>query len=395
MTDMNSVEIFSGAGGLALGVSAAGFSHLALVERDRHACATIRANRDKGLNPVVGWPLHEMDVCGFDYGSVGSPVALLAGGPPCQPFSLGGKHKAYNDKRDMFPEAARAVRTLRPKAFVFENVRGLARQSFAKYFSYIVLQLTHPELQSKPDEDWLAHLARLERHHTAGHEKGLAYNVVFRVLNAADYGVPQKRERVFIVGFRADLNIEWNFPRPTHGLDALLRDKWVDGSYWDRHGVSKREQGRIPPKYKERVAVLKRSLSAEPLLSAWRTVRDALAGLPDPESDHCPERFDNHRFNPGARIYPGHTGSAPDEPAKTLKAGDHGVPGGENMIVYPNGRPRYFTVRESARLQTFPDEYTFQGSWGESMRQIGNAVPVKLAEMIATSILRGLQSKGH
>ncbi len=87
-------------------------------------------------------------------------------------------------------------------------------------------------------------------------------------------------------------------------------------------------------------------------------------------------------------MYKGHTGSPLDEPAKTLKAGDHGVPGGENMFVYPNGDIRYFTVRESARLQTFPDDFIFHGSWTESMRQLGNAVPVTLANIVATDIYK-------
>lgn len=99
----------------------------------------------------------------------------------------------------------------------------------------------------------------------------------------------------------------------------------------------------------------------------------------------------------GARIYKGHTGSPLDEPAKTLKAGDHGVPGGENMVAFPDGSVRYFTIRESARLQSFPDSYVFPGSWTESMRQLGNAVPVKLAHMLGQSIGKALSVnvKGH
>ena len=88
----------------------------------------------------------------------------------------------------------------------------------------------------------------------------------------------------------------------------------------------------------------------------------------------------------GTSAYPGHTGSALDEPAKTLKAGDHGVPGGENMLLRPDGSVRYFTVRESARLQTFPDNFLFHGSWSETMRQLGNAVPVRLANLVASSV---------
>jgi DNA (cytosine-5)-methyltransferase 1 len=123
---------------------------------------------------------------------------------------------------------------------------------------------------------------------------------------------------------------------------------------------------------------------SKPSLEPWRTVRDAISDLPDPIGHK--NEIPNHRYIPGARVYPGHTGSPLDEPAKTLKAGDHGVPGGENMLVYPNGKVRYFTVRESARLQTFPDDFIFEGTWGEAMRQLGNAVPVKLGQIIANSV---------
>jgi DNA (cytosine-5)-methyltransferase 1 len=117
----------------------------------------------------------------------------------------------------------------------------------------------------------------------------------------------------------------------------------------------------------------------------WLTVRDAISDLPDPER-RPNSGVPNHVFNPGARSYAGHTGSPLDEPAKTLKAGDHGVPGGENMLLRPDGSIRYFTVREAARLQTFPDDYVFRGVWSEAMRQLGNAVPVRLAEVIARSV---------
>ena len=122
-----------------------------------------------------------------------------------------------------------------------------------------------------------------------------------------------------------------------------------------------------------------------PFSARWRTVRDAFAGLPDPKAAQA-VGVANHRFQPGAKKYPGHTGSDLDWPAKTLKAGDHGVPGGENMIAFADGSVRYFTVCESARLQTFPDWYVFPSSWTESMRQIGNAVPVTLARIIGSSV---------
>ena len=124
---------------------------------------------------------------------------------------------------------------------------------------------------------------------------------------------------------------------------------------------------------------------------AWRTVRDALVGLPDPQS-HAAKRFKDHSFQDGARVYPGHTGSPLDLPAKTLKAGDHGVPGGENMMVRSDGSVRYFTIRESARVQTFPDGYVFHGSWTETMRQLGNAVPVLLGQVVASSVAEKIVS---
>jgi DNA (cytosine-5)-methyltransferase 1 len=116
-------------------------------------------------------------------------------------------------------------------------------------------------------------------------------------------------------------------------------------------------------------------------------VRDAIHDLPNPLLNKAENNFfHDHNFQPGAKVYPGHTGSPLDFPAKTLKAGDHGVPGGENMLVDLDGSVRYFTIRESARLQTFPDGYKFHGSWTETMRQLGNAVPVTLARVVGKSV---------
>jgi DNA (cytosine-5)-methyltransferase 1 len=120
-------------------------------------------------------------------------------------------------------------------------------------------------------------------------------------------------------------------------------------------------------------------------LRPWRTVRDALVGLPGP-TVRGSRKYLNHVLQPGARSYPGHTGSYIDAPAKALKAGVHGVPGGENMMRDVDGSVRYFTVREAARLQTFPDRYALHGPWTEAMRQLGNAVPVLLAETAASSV---------
>lgn len=383
---LSSVELFVGAGGLAQGIAAAGFKPRLVAEWNPDACQTIRENQDRGLTVVEGWPVVQGDVRDLTFDRFAG-IDLISGGPPCQPFSMGGKHAAHNDTRDMFPQAVRAVREAQPRAFLFENVKGLTRASFRNYFEYIRLQLQYPEVTSRTDEDWSSHLARLEQHHLSGNRDGLTYRVVTEVLQAADFGVPQKRERVFFVGFRRDLGVEWSFPTPTHSLDQLLYEQYVTGDYWERHGLA------LPAASAPLAGRIKRAhakVEAAGAGLAWRTVRDALRGLPDPELQ--PDNaFNDHRFIPGARSYPGHTGSPLDEPSKTLKAGDHGVPGGENMMVKDDGTVRYFTVREAARIQTFPDNYVFSGAWGNVMRQLGNAVPVTLAEAVAGSVARSLR----
>lgn len=387
---MRAIELFAGAGGLGMGISQAGFRPAQIVEWDRWCCDTIRENRRAKTGGIGRWPDPiEGDIRDVDFRKHEGKVDLVSGGPPCQPFSLGGKHRAHADTRDMWPEAVRVVRETRPRAFVFENVKGLTRASFATYLAHIVHQLTYPELTPLPGEDWPEHLARLERHHTAGGSRdGLRYNVVHRVLNAANHGVPQRRERVVLVGFRADLGIEWSFPEATHSLDALLWSQVRALDYWDRHEVARAARA-VDPRLRARGM----ALTEKPVAQPWLTVRDAIGDLPDPELDPTAAALClNHRFQPGARSYIGHTGSPLDEPAKTLKAGVHGVPGGENMLSRRDGSVRYFTVRESARLQTFPDDYRFHGSWSESMRQLGNAVPVRLAKVVAKDVARHLAS---
>lgn len=386
---MKSVELFAGAGGLAMGISLAGFESLAVVEWDKWACDTIRENQQRGFPVVQDWPLWEGDVRLFDWSSIPENIDLLAGGPPCQPFSMGGKHRAFGDNRDMFPATVDVVRKLRPKSFIIENVKGLTRSSFANYYQYILLQLEFPEVSRKEGETWLEHLKRLQTEKSSGalHLSGLTYRVVPTLVNAADYGVPQKRERVFIVGFRSDLDVRWSFPRPTHGYDALLYSQWITGEYWDRHEIEHKRRPSLPQKLIPSIRRLSPLLP--PLEKPWRTVRDALVDVPDPRYSEA-WGFLNHNYQAGAKAYPGHTGSPMDLPAKTLKAGDHGVPGGENMMVLDSGNVRYFSARESARLQTFPDGYVFHGSWSETMRQLGNAVPVALGRRVAASVAERL-----
>lgn len=388
ISQLKSVELFSGAGGLALGLAKSGFEHKMLVEFNQHAVDTLLKNHDEGQAQIKDWNIKHDDVRNISFKQFKGNLSVVAGGPPCQPFSLGGKHQSFNDNRDMFPQAVRAVRESRADSFIFENVKGLLRKSFSTYFEYIILQLTYPDIAKNEKESWGSHLSRLEETHTKGNYEGLKYNVVFRLLNAADYGVPQKRERVFIIGFRGDLNIEWSFPKATHSQDALLWDQWVTGEYWRRLKVSNCDR----PKLKESPEKVSFRLQKKygffkPEERPWVTVREAIQDLSSPKKQN---EFNNHEYRKGAKPYPGHTGSLIDEPSKTLKAGDHGVPGGENMVRYNDGSIRYFTVREAARIQTFPDDYHISGAWGECMRQIGNAVPVTLAEVIASSVYQVL-----
>lgn len=376
---MRSIELFSGCGGLALGLSRAGFSHEAMVEFNDDAVATILHNRRRGIKHVRSWPIEQADVRSIDWRRY-ADLDLVAGGPPCQPFSIGGKHAGHGDVRDMWPEAIRAVRETMPRAFIFENVKGLARPKFAHYLRWIVSYLKHPAMVRREQEDHIAHTIRLETSDIAP-----AYRIRVLQVNAADFGAPQKRHRVIIAGVRSDLVGALDLPQSTHSRERLLWDQWVTGDYWRRHKLFRPKDSEIPAVDRS-IVVMMRQSGERPRGLPWVTVRDALQGLGDPSGEN------NHVLQPGARTYTGHTGSPLDMPAKALKAGDHGVPGGENMMVRDDGTVRYFTVREAARLQGLPDTYRFPGCWSESMRQLGNAVPARLAEAMGTWITDSLNA---
>src|SRR5437867_3771378 len=155
-----SIELFAGAGGLAMGASRAGLKHLAVIERDNDCYETLSRNQQDGFPLLREWPLLHDDVRDVDFAKWQGDVDLVCGGPPCQPFSIGGLHQGKNDKRDMFPEAVRVIRAVQPKAFVFENVRGLARPAFANYYEYTRLQLTYPDVPIGTKEKRQEHLRR-------------------------------------------------------------------------------------------------------------------------------------------------------------------------------------------------------------------------------------------
>jgi len=364
------IDLFAGAGGLAIGLKQAGFPIGQLYELNSTSCATLRFNTISGT--LNGSQVVEGDVSAVRWHSLSKQVGLLAAGAPCQPFSLGGRHLADRDGRNLFPEVFRAIRLLGPSAILLENVKGLTRPSFRPYFDYIIRQLEYPKLRPKKDELWQAHNRRLETALSSRRHEP-EYTVRFRVLDAADYGVPQSRQRVFIVATRRPLPA-YQFPAQTHSKQALFQAQ-ADGSYWERHGIRPQRSDRHSP-----------SLAIGESHLPWMTVRDAVADLPrstdDPES-----AWMNHWAIPGARAYKGHAGSILDLPAKTIKAGVHGVPGGENMLLSEDGSVRYFTLREIARLQTFPDSHFFVGARTHVTRQIGNAVPCRLARAVAEPLL--------
>ena len=337
---MRSVELFAGCGGLALGVARAGFEHDFIVECDEDSVTTLNENKKRKIQHVRHWDIEQSDTRELDFRDLNG-IDLLSGGPPCQPFSIGGKHLGPRDPRNMWPEAIRAIREVRPKAFILENVRGLFRPDFSKYLDYITLQLSYPDIKRRNHEPWRTHLSRL-RKHAKRHEVG-DYRVIARAINAADYGAPQKRHRAIFIGVSSEFGDKWDFPAPTHSHEALAWSKHVDRDYWERYGARRV----VEPASESEAQALKRviSLKKKPKERPWLTVRDAIADLPPPTKR---EKIAGHWQHPGARAYPNHTGSDFDEPAKALKAGDHGVPGGENMLSDRKGRVRYFTIREMA-----------------------------------------------
>ena len=388
-TPLRSIELFAGAAGLGLGLARAGFHHEIVVENNRAACDTIRFNQRNGHPHVQGWKVIEADVESVDLSGVTPEPDLLSGGPPCQEFSLGGKHAGAHGERNMWPWTIDAVRVLRPRAFAFENVTGLATKH-REYLEYLKMALTLPDVAS-PHADYRDDATFLRRCLDEGVKSVPTYRVSVATMTATDYGVAQKRARVFLVGVRDDVARRWEMPAPTHGARELDVAKWITGEYWRNHDMT------MPEMDAAAVAFLRRhnrdasdDLFA-PRLMPHRTVRDALCGLPAPQAEGCAGFFDHQAASRQARSYKGHTGSPIDEPAKTLRAGVHGVSGGENMIDYGEDaigdRYRHFTVREAARIQDFDDRYRFPGSWSDGLKQLGNAVPVGLGEAVGRSLV--------
>ncbi|PKV76456.1 DNA (cytosine-5)-methyltransferase 1 [Nocardia fluminea] len=394
-----------------MAVEAAGFRPLLFNEFAKRACETLAMNRATPVE-VADWvpavpaegerpPLvmGDVDKVEFEYLQPYN-VDVLAGGPPCQPFSLGGIAQGDEDDRNGFPHMFRAIREMQPRAVICENVRGLLRPSFSPYFDYIKRELALPFVKRADGAHWSDHdriLRREARSRDIPDDE--RYDVAHFPVNAADYGVPQIRNRVIIVAFRRDIGVDLGryteLVAPTHS-ETRLREDMISGVYWKRHG--KKSNDAVRRRVMERIP-LDQSLPIDgPRLRPWRTLRDALLGtdgqrpLPDIPDDRLdrtefrPGEFIHHVGWPDARVYTGHTPNELDRPAKTVKAGVHGVPGGESVMLRDDGTHRYMTVREAARVMTFPDSWELAGPRGEKMRQLGNAVPVQLGKVFADAI---------
>lgn len=323
----NVVELFAGAGGLALGLEEAGFNELALVEIDRNACDTLRANRPS-------WNVIEDDVITVaergikTYLPEGVEVDLLSGGYPCQAFSYAGKRLGLEDVRGtMFYYYAKILKDLMPKVFLAENVRGLVTHDEGRTLQSMIDVFTE-----------------------------IGYKVTWNVLKAVDYGVAQKRERIVIIGIRNDINLEFRDPKP-FGYIPTLRDALKDVP---------QSPGSTYPQRKREV------LDLVPPGGCW-------IDLPD---DIAREYMGASYFSGG-----GKRGMARriswDEPCLTLTCS----PAQKQTERCHPDETRPFTTREYARIQSFPDEWQFEGSITNIYKQIGNAVPVKMAKAVGLAIV--------
>lgn len=326
------LELFAGAGGLALGLEEAGLKCVALNEIDKWACNTLRKNRPN-------WKVLEGDIKDFDFSEYKSKVDVVTGGFPCQAFSYAGKRLGLNDARGtLFYEFARVVQEVSPAICFGENVRGLFSHDKGKTLKGMISIL---------DE--------------------IGYNVVpVQVLKAINYNVPQKRERIILVGVRKDIDIKYEYPRPYKRV-YNLSDALKKGDLFDKD-VPKSDGAKYPESKKE-------ILDLVPPKGYWRD-------LP----------LDLQKEYMGGSFYlgGGKTGMARrigwDEPCLTLTCS----PAQKQTERCHPEETRPFTVREYARIQTFPDKWKFDGSIAQQYKQIGNAVPVNLGKEIGYSIINFL-----
>ena len=329
----SAIEIFAGAGGLALGLERAGFETLGLIEFDKDAAATLEKNRPD-------WRIINDDVANIScldlesyFGIAKGSLDLLSGGAPCQPFSYAGKRLGLDDTRGtLFYHYALFLKKLQPKMFLFENVKGLLTHDKGRTYSTI------REI--------------FEQEGYVLHEK---------VLNAWEHGVPQKRERLIVIGIRKELSEKINFKFPnTHKYKPILKDILLD---------CPASEGSTYSDYKTKI------FDMVPPGGCWRDIPEDIAK----------EYMKSCWYMEGGR-----TGIlrrlSLEEPSLTVLTS----PSQKQTDRCHPLEVRPFTVRENARCQTFPDEWSFCGSIGQQYKQIGNAVPVNLAYEIALEIRASL-----
>lgn len=328
----NSIELFAGGGGLALGMSLAGFHHVLLNEFDTSACKTLKTNKPE-------WNVIEGDVRHIDFSPLQGKVDFLSGGFPCQAFSYAGKGAGFNDTRGtLFFELARAVKEIQPKVFMGENVKGLISHENGRTFETIKNAIAE-----------------------------LGYTLVEpRVLRAIMYQVPQKRERLVLIAIRNDIakRVEFHWPTPYHKV-LTLRDALYKSVIYDKD-VPASEGAQYPEKKKK-------VLEMVPQGGDWRNL---------------PEDIAKEYMGGSWLLGGGKTGMARrlslDEPSLTLTCS----PGQKQTERCHPLETRPLSVREYARIQTFPDSWNFQGSMSDKYKQIGNAVPVNLAWAVGRSLIR-------
>ncbi len=324
------LELFAGAGGFALGFEQAGFKHALLNEIDKKCCETLRGNRPE-------WPVIEADITQLDFYSHRYKVDVVAGGFPCQAFSVAGMKKGFEDSRgQLFFQFARAVKQVQPKIFIAENVKGLFYHDKGKTLECIVKTLTDSGYIVLPP----------------------------KLLKAVDYGVPQKRERIFIIGVRNDLFgyvDEFCFPKPSN-LVYTLRDALKKGAI---------HESDVPISNGSRYSVK----------------TEAILDLVPPGGNYRDLPIEVQKNYLGEWYKKGSNAQVAkrlswDEPCLTLLT----RPQSKRIERCHPDETRPLTVREYARIQTFPDNWEFSGSSSLQYRQIGNAVPVALAKVMAMSI---------
>ncbi len=329
LKNYTSIELFAGAGGLALGLEQAGLKNVLLSEIDKNACATLRLNRPN-------WNVVEGDVASIDFTAYQSKVDVLTGGFPCQAFSFAGKRLGFEDARGtLFFEFARAVKEVQPLICVGENVRGLLQHEGGKTIAGMISVL---------DE--------------------LGYDVIPpRLLKAIFYKVPQKRERVFIVGLKRGAGLSFQFPQASKEI-YTVKDALKKGRLFSTDVPA--SDGQAYPKAKREI------MDLIPQGGYWRDL---------------PVELQKEYMKGSFHLSGGKTGMARriawDEPCLTLTC----APAQKQTERCHPEETRPFTVREYARIQTFPDDWSFSGSLTSQYAQIGNAVPVNLAAAIGKSIV--------